>query len=32
MSEVARGLIFLTKWAAQLREANGKLFEALLGG
>lgn len=32
MGEVARGLIFLTKWSAQLKEANGKLFEALLGG
>ena len=32
MSEVARGLIFLTKWSGQLREANGKLFESLLGG
>lgn len=32
MSGVARGLVFLTKWSAQLREANGKLFEALLGG
>ena len=32
MGKVARGLIFLTKWSAQLKEANGKLFEALLGG
>lgn len=32
MCEVARGLIFLTKWSAQLKEANGKLFEALLAG
>jgi hypothetical protein len=32
MSEVARGLAFLRKWLGRLREANGKLFEALLGG
>ena len=32
MGEVARGLIFLTKWSGQLKEANGKIFEALLGG
>ncbi|MEN8775389.1 MAG: DnaJ domain-containing protein [Akkermansiaceae bacterium] len=31
MSGVARGLVFVTKWTAQLREASGKLFEALLG-
>ena len=32
MGQVARGLIFLTKWSGQLKEANGKIFEALLGG
>lgn len=32
MMGVARGLVFVGKWMAQLREANGKLFEALLGG
>lgn len=32
MSEVSRGLVFVRKWLGQLREANGKLFEALLGG
>jgi curved DNA-binding protein CbpA len=32
MGEVARGLVFLEKWQAQIREATGKLFEALLGG
>lgn len=32
MGEVARGLAFLRKWLGQLREANGILFEALLGG
>jgi hypothetical protein len=32
MAEVARGLAFLRKWQAQLREASGTLFEALLGG
>jgi len=32
MEEVARGLAFLTKWQAQLREVVGKLFQALLGG
>ena len=31
MSGAARGLVFVTKWRLQLREANGKLFEALLG-
>ncbi|MDA7865713.1 J domain-containing protein [Akkermansiaceae bacterium] len=32
MSGIARGLVFVTKWTGQLREATGKLFEALLGG
>lgn len=32
MAEVSRGLAFLRKWQGQLREANGRLFEALLGG
>lgn len=32
MAEVSRGLTFLGKWQAQLREASGKIFEALLGG
>ena len=32
MAETARGLVFLRKWLGQLREANGKIFEALLGG
>ncbi len=32
MAEVFRGLIFVSKWLGQLREANGKIFEALLGG
>lgn len=32
MAEVARGLTFLRKWQGELREANGKIFEALLGG
>jgi len=31
MAEVARGLTFLRKWQGELREANGKIFEALLG-
>jgi hypothetical protein len=32
MGEVSRGLAFLRKWLGQLREAHGRLFEALLGG
>lgn len=32
MAEVFRGLVFLGKWRSELREANGKLFEVLLGG
>jgi curved DNA-binding protein CbpA len=32
MGEVARALVFLEKWQALIREATGKLFEALLGG
>lgn len=32
MAVVFRGLIFVGKWLRQLREANGKIFEALLGG
>jgi curved DNA-binding protein CbpA len=32
MAEVSRGLVFLRKWQAELREAHGKIFEALLGG
>jgi curved DNA-binding protein CbpA len=32
MAEVFRGLIFVSKWLGQLRESNGKIFEALLGG
>ncbi len=32
MREVYRALSFLRKWLAQLREATGKIFEALLAG
>lgn len=32
MAEVSRGLVFLRKWQAEIREAQGKVFEALLGG
>ena len=32
MGEVSRTLRFLEKWQGQLREATGKIFEALLGG
>ena len=32
MGEVFRTLRFLEKWLAQLREATGKIFEALLAG
>ena len=32
MAEVSRGLTFLEKWKAELQQATGKLFEALLGG
>ncbi len=32
MEEAYRALLFLGKWSAQLREATGKIFEALLAG
>jgi hypothetical protein len=32
MGEVHRAMSFLRKWLAQLREATGKIFEALLAG
>ncbi len=32
MGEVSRGLAFMRKWLGQLREAHGRLFEALLSG
>lgn len=32
MEEGYRALLFVSKWLAQLREATGKIFEALLAG
>lgn len=32
MGEAFRALLFVGKWLAQLREATGKIFEALLAG